>query len=95
MANRIKSDGPTKAIVAALKSEGASVEYIRQRRGKGQKGLPDLLVGFNGKNFLLEVKAKTGILSDEQKKWHLNWTGAQVHVVSDELEALIAIGLTP
>ena len=90
-----KSDGPTKAIVAALKEVGASVEYIRSRAGRGKSGLPDLLVGFLGRNFLLEVKAEKGDLSPEQILFHEKWRGMKVSVVRNELEALIAIGLVP
>ncbi len=88
-----KSDGPTKRIVAALKEVGASVEYIRSRAGRGKSGLPDLLVGIFGRNFLLEVKDEKGKLSDEQKLFHSNWRGRSISVVRNETEALIEIGL--
>jgi hypothetical protein len=94
LANRIKSDGPTKKIVKALREVGASVEYFKARTGRGNRGRPDLLVGFNGRNFLLEVKDPgSGRLSEDQVLFHSNWQGAKIEVVTSETEALIAIGL--
>jgi hypothetical protein len=95
MANRIKSDAPTKKIVQALREAGASVEYFKARTGRGNKGRPDLLVGIFGRNYLLEVKdPRSGKLSEEQVLFHANWQGAKIQVVTSEADALIAIGLT-
>jgi len=33
-------------------------------------GLPDLFLICNGKALFIELKTKTGVLSDKQKKWH-------------------------
>ena len=81
--------------MAALREVGASVEYIKQRRGKGIGGLPDLLVGFLGRNYLLEVKDARGELSEKQVIFAANWQGRKPETVKTELEALIAIGLVP
>lgn len=91
----MKSDAPTKRIVAALREVGASVAYILSRPGRGQAGLPDLLVGFGGRNYLLEVKAEKGQLSSEQILFHEEWRGRRIDVVKNEADALIAIGLVP
>lgn len=95
MANRFKSDAPTKRIKQALEEAGASVEYFKARTGRGNGGRPDLLVGFNGVNFLFEVKTDKGSLSDDQKLYHSKWRGRRIDVVRNEVEALIAIGLVP
>lgn len=86
----MKSDGPTKEIKSALEKAGASVAYILSRPGRGQSGLPDLLVAFNGKNFLMEVKSETGRLSEAQVLFHSNWQ-APVYVVTSAKEALSVI----
>ncbi len=39
-------------IVAALRAAGATVEYLHAVGG----GCPDLLVGYRGANYVLEVK---------------------------------------
>lgn len=61
------------------------------------KGCPDLLVGYRGSNFLLEVKdgkksPSQRNLTDDQVQWHLHWRG-QVTVVENPADAIRAIGL--
>lgn len=67
------------AVVEALRAAGATVQHLHE---VGQ-GCPDLLVGFGGRNYLVEVKnaAAGGSLNDEQKKWHRQWRG-QVTVLT-------------
>ena len=64
-------DANEEEIVGALIAAGATVERITGR------GLPDLLVGYKGENFLLEVKnpRTQGQLSKDQRKWHSTWEG--------------------
>lgn len=95
MANRIKSDGPTKRIKAHLESIGATVEYFKARAARGNEGRPDLIVGFRGVTYLLEVKDEKGKLSSEQILYHAKWRGKPIDVVRNEVEAEIAIGLVP
>lgn len=45
-----RRDAAERGIIAALREAGASVEQL------DGKGLPDLLVGFEGRTFLMEVK---------------------------------------
>ncbi len=94
MRTRAKVDSNQKAIVAALRAHGASVEHIHAIG----KGCPDILVGFRGKNFLMELK--DGSLSPSKRKltpdeidWHRRWAG-EVYVVESADEALIAIGVS-
>ncbi len=62
------------------------------------KGVPDLLVGFQGRNILLEVKRPLGPrggkdgrkLTPDQVIWHANWRG-QVAVVRSVDEAVKAV----
>ncbi len=55
-------------------------------------GRPDLLVGFRGETYLLEVKSPKGRLEDSQVTWHADWRGRPVAVVRTPTEALRAIG---
>lgn len=91
MANRFKSDATTKKIVARLRSVGASVEYFKVRTGRGNKGRPDLLVGYFGVNYLLECKSEGGDLTEEQVLFAANWQGLKPIPVWTEEEALEAI----
>lgn len=78
------------AIVDALRAVGASVQTL------SAKGVPDLLVGWRGRNLLLEVKDCAKIpsqqrLTPDQQVWHAAWRG-QVTVVNSIDSALKALG---
>ena len=80
-------------IVQMLRKIGASVQSLAM---VGQ-GVPDLLVGFRGENFLFEIKdgdkppSRRNLTSDEET-WHMRWVG-QVHTVNNIDEALQYLGL--
>jgi hypothetical protein len=76
-------------IVDALRKAGASVESLA-RLGKK---IPDLLVGFRGKNYLLEVKQPGKGLSEGQAEWAAVWRGQSEKVESIK-EAFQAVGIT-
>ena len=84
----IKRDANEAEIVKALRRIGCSVQLLH---GNTQ-GTPDLLVGRNGRNYLLEVKGRKGKLEPSQVAWHGSWRG-EVHVVRTEEDALRAVGL--
>ena len=80
-------------IIDALRTAGASVQPL------DASGVPDLLVGYKGRNFLVEVKNPPGVggprgrkLSDRQRRWHAKWEG-QVAVVRTVEEALELLGV--
>jgi hypothetical protein len=69
-------------IVRALEAAGATVE---------PKGPLDLLVGFRGANYLIEVKTAKGKLRASQERFLADWRGQAV-VVRSAQEALQTIG---
>ena len=74
-------------IVLALRAIGASVQSLASLGG----GVPDLLVGYHGKNVLLELKdgskpPSARALTVDESKWHANW-GGQVAIVTTPEEA--------
>lgn len=80
-------------IVKALRAAGATVQHLHTVG----KGCPDILVGFRGVNYLLEIKdgskpPSARKLTDDESAWHFQWLG-NVRIVSNEQEALAAIGL--
>lgn len=94
MRRAAKVDANQGEIVNALRSIGASVEPLHQIGG----GCPDLLVGFRGVNFLLEVKDGSKprshrIITPAESAWHAAWAG-QVAIVVNIDQALAAIGVT-
>lgn len=82
-------DSTHKPVVLALRAAGATVCRI----SSPEAGLPDLLVGFTGRTFLLEVKGPNTRVEPEQLVWHRTWRGAPVHVVRTPEEALAVLGL--
>jgi Holliday junction resolvase len=77
-----KPDRNQKEIVKALREAGFSVQDLR---GVG-KGFPDLLVGYFGSNYLIEVKdGLKSKLNEDQVEWHENWKG-QVITIHDMLQ---------
>jgi hypothetical protein len=87
-----KVDATQAEIVAALKKAGATVQHLHAVG----RGCPDLLVGFRGRNWLIECKPNIGApsarkLRANQVKWHAIWKG-QVATVETPDAALAVIG---
>lgn len=84
-------DANHKDVSAGLEKMGASVLSMAPLGN----GAPDLLAGYDGMNFALEVKnpkaargKKQGLaLTDDEKRFHEQWKG-QVHVVTSPEEAV-------
>ena len=79
-------------IVKALRKVGATVAHTHS----AGDGFPDIVVGFRGQNFLIEIKDGSKEparrrLRPEQVKFHTAWTG-QIDVANNVDEALIIIG---
>lgn len=75
-----KRDASEAAIVEVLRKAGCSV--IRMDKPV------DLLVGFRGGTFLVEVKTGKGKLNEGQSEFIRQWRGAPVFVVRDTDGAL-------
>jgi len=88
-----RTDGNQSQIVDALRQVGATVIPCH---AVGQ-GFPDIMVGYQGRNWLMEIKdpskPKSGQkLTKSQEQFHEKWRG-QVVVVRTVIEALAAIGI--
>lgn len=91
-----RTDANQTAIVDALRKVGASVAITS---GVGQ-GLPDLIVGWRGKNLLMELKdgdkpPSARKLTDAEQYFVDHWTGRPVVIVESVEDALRAIGVNP
>jgi hypothetical protein len=73
-------------VVSALRSAGAYVWVI---------GLPvDLLVGYNGQTFLVEIKnGPSKALTRLQQDFFGNWIGGGLHRINGPEDALRMIGV--
>lgn len=95
MRRAAKVDGNQAEIVNALRAVGAEVQDLS---GVGQ-GVPDLMVAYRGRNYLIEIKRpkakgqKAGALTDPQKKFFARWLGRGQAAVADTVDdALRVIG---
>lgn len=92
MRTKARVDDNQREIVEALRAVGCSVASL----AAVGKGVPDLLVGHRGQNYLLEVKdggksPSRRRLTEDQVAWHRGWCG-KVWVVDSVDEALAAVG---
>jgi hypothetical protein len=88
-----KVDANEGEVVRILQAAGALVQHL----GMVGCGCPDLLVGWRGRLFLLEVKDGSKApsaqkLTPDQETWHQVWSGYPVAVVRSSADALRAIG---
>ena len=76
-------------IVTALRKAGATVRVVTQGGG-----LPDLLVGYQGRTILMEVKDGNKVpsarkLTDAEEKFFMEWTGGPLVIVNSVEEAVV------
>lgn len=81
-----RTDSNQDEIVAALRRMGCSVQSL----ASVGRGCPDLLVGYSGRNILLEVKAPKGQPTSDQVTWGAQWSGQMgiVRTVEDAIRAV-------
>jgi len=84
-----RTDANQASIMAALRQVGATVVDL----SAVGRGVPDLLVGFRGQTYLLEVKNKAGRnrLTADQDVFLAWWHGVPPVIVYNESDALTAI----
>lgn len=81
-----KRDQTETQIIEALRRIGATVYPL------SDAGLPDLIVGYRQKTYLLECKSGKNKLNERQCKFFEEWRGGACYIVRDMKEALIAVG---
>ena len=94
MRRAAKIDANQTQVVLALQAAGATVQSLA---AVGQ-GVPDLLVGFQGKTLLMEVKdgqkpPSARRLTEDQLKWHGAWRRGPLAVVDGVDAALRVLGV--
>ena len=75
-------------IVKGLRQIGATVQSLAALG----KGVPDILVGHRGRNYIFEIKnhlqpPSKRKLTIAEEAWHENWRGS-VHIILNFSEAL-------
>ena len=94
MRRAARIDANQEQVVSALRAAGATVHSLA---GVGV-GVPDLLVGYQGKTILFEVKdgykpPSARRLTEDQLKWHGAWRGGPLAVVDSVDAALRVLGV--
>lgn len=89
---RPRVDANQSDIVEFLREAGASVHSLAAIGG----GTPDLVVGYKGMTFLMEVKdgskpPSERKLTADQEKWLAAWKGGAVWLVTDRTTAKEAL----
>ena len=87
-------DANHEQVVLALRTAGATVQSLAATG----KGVPDLLVGFQGKTLLMEIKdvrkaPSERRLTEDQLKWHGAWRGGPLAIVDSPDAALRILGV--
>lgn len=79
-----KVDSNQPEIVEAFRQLHCSVQHLHTVGS----GCPDLLIGVNGFNVLVEVKTSAGKLTDDQKDFITVWRGDDVNIVRTREDAI-------
>lgn len=83
-----KTDGNHKDIVTKLKKAGVSVMDC----SSVGRGCPDLVIGYNGQNYLVEIKTIKGKLNELQINFFTTWQG-QAIVIRDVKDIFTFLGI--
>lgn len=86
---RHRADTTTKDIVEFVQSVGGQAFYVNSPT----VGFPDLLVAFNGRTILWEIKTKTGVLSKAQIEFAVCFKGDEVREIRSVRDAASALGI--
>ena len=94
MRRAARTDANQSEIVMALK---AIIGVRVQSLAAIGSGCPDLLVGYRGRNYLLEVKdgakvPSARLLTRAEIEWHIAWPGQVAVVESAEQAVAIVLG---
>jgi hypothetical protein len=82
---KYRVDAVQKEVVKKLQAAGYSVLSLTDVG----RGCPDLLVGRNGRNYLLEVKSPNGKQNAEQVEFQKNWRGQYQVATLDNIDAFL------
>ena len=90
MRQAARTDANQAEIVAGLLYLGATVQHLHAVGA----GCPDILVGWRGNNYLIEIKdgdkpPSRRKLTSDQVRWHALWSGQKA--VAKNLDEAIAI----
>lgn len=71
MRRKSRTDSNQKELVNFAKDHGATVAHLHTLG----KGIPDILIGYQGRNYLVEIKSEDGKLTSDEEVFFNNWRG--------------------
>ncbi len=92
---KARVDSNQKEIVSKLREIGCSILHTHQLG----KGAPDIIIGYNGKNYLIEIKDGTKSISQQkltkdELQFKSNWKGSYFVCNSyEQIKAVLDCGL--
>jgi hypothetical protein len=89
MRNAAKVDANQAEIIETAEGIGAVATSLH-RYGRG---VPDLLISYRGRWFLVEVKTETGTLTKAEKEFIEKHWNAKVYIVRNSQQLLDALGV--
>ena len=87
MRRAARTDTNQAELVEVMRQMGASVQDLSMVGS----GCPDLVVGFRGRNYMVEIKTEKGKLRTAQHRWHGEWRG-HVSVIRTVDDAVALLG---
>lgn len=78
-----RTDSNQAEIVRMLRDFGASVTDLHEVG----HGCPDIIVGYGGVTYPMEIKSAGGQLTEDEYNWQQNWRG-NYHIIHNIEEAL-------
>lgn len=88
MSFKKKVDSNQVELVSHARKMGATVQHLHSVGG----GVPDIVLGYDGKNYLCEIKTLKGKLNELQVCWFDAWEG-QVCVIrtKEDINELLGV----
>ena len=93
MRRAARVDGNQPEVVAKLREKGCVVSHLHTIG----MGVPDILVGYGGRNYLFEIKDPTRPLSQrrltqDEQRWHIAWNEkGSVHTIESAEQGMTII----
>ena len=78
MRRKSRVDTNQREIVDFARRHGATIAHLHTLG----RGIPDLLIGYQGRNYLVEIKSEDGKLTTDEETFFNNWRGDAAVVTS-------------
>lgn len=91
MRRKARVDSNQREIVEFARSHGCTVAHLHTLG----RGIPDLLIGYRGRNYLIEVKGEKKLLTEDEQNFFSKWRGdAAVVATKEDLVRLLDLPLS-